>query len=134
MVTSTERTDLDKDPSRIVKKGDQIIVGGGYDYDSPLRRSEISGTVVDFIPGYQPGTLAAVVQLDAPITHEGITGDILVLELRYEGASWDREDQPGSQTVGVALYSYIPKVSDEYPQKGWVVFDSHGIFEVVGEG
>jgi len=116
-----------------MKKDDRIKIGGGYEDDSLLRRCDIKGTVLDFIPGYDAGTSAALVRLDAPITCENITGDILVLELRYQSASWDRETQPGSYTVGVDLYSYIPKISmaGEFPSNGWVGLDSHGLVEVI---
>ena len=115
-----------------MKTGDRICIGGGYDCDSPLVRGHLQGTVIDFVPGYEPGTPAAVVRLDAPISFEGVTGEILVLELRYQGASWDQETQPGSYTVGVDLYSFSPErsMAGAFPPRGWTGLDSHGIIEV----
>jgi hypothetical protein len=113
--------------SRAVKLGDRIKIAGGYDTDSLLRRvGELRGTVVSFVHGYEPRIYAAVVRLDSPIAADGITGDVLLMELRYTGASWDG-GPPGSQTVGLDLCSQIP--SDG--QRSCVTLETHAIFEVL---
>ena len=98
-----------------------------------LRRvGPLWGKVISFIPGYEPETLAAVVKLDSPLSHDGITGDIVVMELRYEGATWESGAPPGAQTVGLDLYTEIPErsMAGEHPSNGWTSLESHAVFEV----
>ena len=80
------------------------------------------GTLVAFIPG-QNAEPAAVVKLDAPITVDEVTGELLVLELRYTGATW-RE----TETVHVELCSFIPEPKAwQHREKGkWV--ESHATY------
>ena len=90
---------------------------------------KLRGTVVDFLPGYEPAVSAAVVRLDAPLSVNGVTGAILIMELRYEGASWE-SGEPGVQTVGLALCSERP--TGPAPQSGHgTSFDTHAIFETL---
>ena len=77
--------------TRPLQVGDKIKLSGGYDYDpfflkNPLASSR-SGTVIQFIKG-QNKSLAAVVKLDEKMSGEKITGDIVVLELRWVGQTW----------------------------------------------
>src|SRR5437773_10056636 len=114
-------------PSQAMKEGDRIKIRGGSDVDSPLRRiGELRGTVVSFIHGYEPHIPAAVVRLDSPIVVRGSTCDILLMELRYSGASWD-SGPPGSQTVGLEICSQIPSGG----QRNCVPLETHAIFEVL---
>lgn len=105
--------------------GDRIRVGGGYDAGSTWLPQGASrdGTLVQFIPG-QNEAPAAVVQLDLPITAEGVTGDTLVLELRYVGATWGR-----TETVHVELCDFTPEPKrwQERRQGKWV--ESHATYE-----
>ncbi len=56
-----------------------------------------------FIPG-QNEPIAAVIRLDAPITAKGVTGDVLVLELRHVGTFWET-----TGTVHVELCDFTPE-------------------------
>lgn len=64
-------------------------LSGGYDMEPAWLsgRASVEGTIVRFIPG-QNVAAAAVVKLDQPISAKGVTGNMLVLELRYAGADW----------------------------------------------
>ena len=69
--------------------GDRVMVSGGYDMNPGWLggREGFSGTIERFIPG-QNEKLAAVIRTDNPVTANGVTGDTLVMELRWVGASW----------------------------------------------
>lgn len=85
--------------------GDRLCLSGGYDYEPrwlPYGQNYL-GTIVAFIPG-QNAEPAAVVKLDTPITVDQVTGEILVLELRYTGATWQE-----TETVHVELCSFAPE-------------------------
>ena len=62
-----------------------------------------TATITRFIPG-QNDSPAMVVRLDAPIAIDQITGQVLVLELRYNGASWDK-----TNTVHIELCDFEPE-------------------------
>jgi hypothetical protein len=87
--------------------GHRLLVGGGYDLEPQCLggQANVRGVVLKRIPG-QNAEPACVVLLNEPLTAEGlvgtrrevVTGSHLVLELRYEGQSWER-----SGTVHVEL-------------------------------
>jgi hypothetical protein len=87
--------------------GDKIELSGGYDYDPLFLKNppgtKRTGTVIQFIKG-QNDTPAAVVRLNEEITGKEITGDIAVLELRYEGQTW-KDPSP----VHIELCDFLPK-------------------------
>ena len=109
--------------------GDKIKFKGGYDYDPlflkyPPKRDRI-GKIIRTIPG-QNKEDALVVKLDFPITGKKITGDILIMELRYEGQTW-ATDGP----VHLELCNFMP---EEKPWKNrkqgeWV--ESHASFDII---
>lgn len=70
-----------------VQVGDRVRLSGGYDMEPKWldEKQERTGGVVRFIPG-QNKVEAAVVELDSPMSFEGLTGKTLVLELRYTGS------------------------------------------------
>ena len=85
--------------------GTRLHLSGGYDFEPRwlTHGDHHLGTVIAFIPG-QNAQPAAVVKLGAPITVEGTTGDIVVLELRYVGATWKE-----TETVHVELCEFNPE-------------------------
>jgi len=82
-----------------------------------------AGTVVDLIPG-QNDQSAVLLKLDAPIAVDGISGDFLVLELRYVGQTWLSKG-----TVHIELCDFEPerKRWQERRQGKWV--ESHATYE-----
>ncbi len=87
--------------------GDRIEIYGGYDYD-PLflkkpRANKRNGKVIDFIEG-QNTAKAAVVRLENVIFGNNLSGDIVVLELRYLGQTWASQGP-----VHVELCDFIPE-------------------------
>lgn len=93
--------------SRPLQVGDIIELSGGYDYDPIYLKNppatKRNGTVIQFIKG-QDEEPAAVVRLDQLISGEKITGDIVVLELRHVGQTW-QEPTP----VHIELCDFIPE-------------------------
>jgi len=73
----------------LLEKGDRVFVYGGYDNKPEWLsgRAGYSGTIERFIPG-QNDTPAAVIRTDDPVTANGVTGNILVMQLRWVGATW----------------------------------------------
>jgi hypothetical protein len=103
---------------------DRLRLSGGYDYEPRWlpHDQNYMGPVVAFIPG-QNSDPAVVVKLDKPITVDGITGEVLVLELRYAGASWKE-----TETVHVELCPFFPESKSwQLREKGkWV--ESHATY------
>ena len=103
-----------------LKVGDKIELSGGYNYDPLFLKnppaSKRSGTVIQFIKG-QNESQAAVVKLDQVISGEKITGDIVVLELRYVGQTW-QEPTP----VHIELCDFMPedKTWKDRKQGEWI--------------
>jgi len=104
--------------------GDRIQLSGGYDYEPAwlCGAPHHEGVISAFIPG-QNSNLAAVIQLDRPITVGGTTGEVVVLELRFVGAEWE-----DTQTVHVELCDFIPeaKAWQHRRQGKWV--ESHATY------
>lgn len=106
--------------SRPLQVGDKITLSGGYDYDPVFLKnppaSSRTGTVIKFITG-QNQLRAAVVKLDEKITGEKITGDIVVLELRYAGQTWQKPTP-----VHIELCDFIPEDKEwkDRKQGEWV--------------
>ena len=73
-----------------MQPGTRVRLSGGYDNEPRWLDGTAGhfGTVERFIPG-QNSEPAAVVRLDAPITVDGVTGSVLVLELRFKGQRWE---------------------------------------------
>lgn len=121
--SETETSDMqlsDFKLTRPLQVGDRIELSGGYDYDpiylkNPPATKRI-GTVIQFIKG-QDEELAAVVKLDQKISGKKITGDIVVLELRHVGQTW-QEPTP----VHIELCDFMPedKTWEDRKQGEWV--------------
>ncbi len=114
---------------RKLEVGDIIKFRGGYDYDplflkNPPNRERI-GKVIKFIPG-QNKEQAAVVKLDFPITAQGTTGDIFVLELRYVGQTWET-DGP----VHIELCDFMPEDKSWQERRQGLWIESHASFEIL---
>ena len=107
-----------------LKIGDRIRLSGGYDMEPRWLAGKDShiGTVSEFIPG-QNQAPAAVVKLDHAITVDDTTADIIVLELRYEGAKWKEKE-----TVHVELCDFVPEAASwKFRKQGkWV--ESHATY------
>jgi hypothetical protein len=104
-----------------ISEGDRVRMSGGYDMEPRWLQEQTHylGRVSGFIPG-QNDTPALVVELDSPISVEGMTGRILVLELRYVGAQWG-----ATNIVHVELCDFQPELKAwKYRKQGkWV--ESH---------
>jgi len=90
----------------------RIRIYGGFNHENPWRgvRDPVYGTVDAWMPG-QNAERACLVHLDTTITAEGdvrgdwqaMTGEWVVLQLRYTGQVWER-----SGTVHVELCADRP--------------------------
>jgi hypothetical protein len=108
-----------------LQTGSRVRLSGGYDFEPEwlAGKDSVEGFVAGFVPG-QNETSAAVVKLEAPITTQGVTGEILVLELRYVGATW-----APTGIVHIELCELLPepKPWKERRQGKWV--ESHATYE-----
>jgi hypothetical protein len=114
---------------QVLLAGDRIELSGGYDFEPAWlgERSSFMGNVASFIPG-QNGVLAAVIALDEPFTVDDITGRTVVLEQRYEGATW-----ASAGVVHVELCDFVPEPKrwQDRRQGKWV--ESHAQYQrIVG--
>lgn len=69
--------------------GDRVFVFGSYD-SVPEWLSDkpgYAGTIERAIPG-QNDTSALVIRTDETVTAMGVSGNILIMQLRYVGAEW----------------------------------------------
>ena len=71
--------------------GDRVRLSGGYDMEPRWLKGqfEYTGRVARFIPG-QNESPAVVIELESPISVDGVIGNVLILELRYSGAQWEK--------------------------------------------
>ena len=105
---------------RPLQVGDKIELFGGYDYDPLYLKNppatKRTGTVIQFIKG-QDEDPAAVVRLDQKISGKQISGDIVILELRHVGQTW-QEPTP----VHIELCDFLPedKTWKDRKQGEWV--------------
>ena len=107
--------------------GDRVRLSGGYDMEPDWLQGKghYLGTVLHFIPG-QNNNLAAVIELDHTIRVDGVSGRILVLELRYVGAQWSDKN-----VVHIELCDFKPEAKPwKVRQQGkWV--ESHATCDVI---
>jgi hypothetical protein len=105
--------------------GDRLRLSGGYDWAPQWLRGQQHriAAVTRFIPG-QNDNPAIVAHLDAPVSIDEITGRVVVLELRHQGASWDR-----TNTVHIELCDFEPeeKTWKDRRQGKWI--ESHATYE-----
>jgi len=104
--------------------GDRIRLSGGYEMEPRWLAGKdcYFGTVVEFIPG-QNQTPATVVKLDEPIIFNDTTGDIVILELRYEGAKWGKKG-----TVHIELCNFVPEAASWKSRKQGKWVESHASY------
>jgi hypothetical protein len=106
---------------------DRIWMYGGYDMEPKWLGNEKGyfGRVICFIPG-QNDTPAAVVKLENPITVDNLTGDVVVLELRYVGAEWKNQ-----ATVHIELCGFMPEPKRWQERRKGMWIESHATYEKV---
>ena len=107
--------------------GDRIWLHGGYDMEPRWLGGEKGyfGHVVGFIPG-QNDTPAAVVKLEEPITVDNLTGDVVVLELRYVGSKWQNQ-----ATVHIELCGFMPEPKRWQERRKGKWIESHATYKKV---
>lgn len=73
----------------LLKQGDRVFVFGGHSMNPKWLdgKEGYAGILEQFIPG-QNEMPAAVIRMNESITAEGISGEVLVLSLRYANATW----------------------------------------------
>jgi hypothetical protein len=105
--------------------GDRLRLSGGYDRDPQWLQGQQHrmATITRFIPG-QNDAPAMVAHLDAPIAIDQITGQVVVLELRYKGASWDR-----TNTVHIELCDFEPEENTWKDRRRGKWIESHATYE-----
>lgn len=110
-----------------LKEKDRIWLCGGYDMEPKwLSGNEgYFGEVIIFIPG-QNKEPAAVIKLEEAITVDNLTGDIVILELRYVGAKWKSEG-----IVHIELCDSMPEAKpwQDREQGKWI--ESHASYKKV---
>ena len=108
-----------------LRVGDRIDLTGGYEFEPAWLggRDSITGQIASFIPG-QNELAAAVVILDEVIIVDGVCGRIVVLEQRYNGATWIDEG-----VVHVELCDFQPEPTrwQDRRQGKWV--ESHASYK-----
>lgn len=101
--------------------GDRVLVSGGYEANPGWLggRDGLPGTIERFIPG-QGRVPAAVVRTDDPVAAGGVTGSILVMELRWVDATWH-----SGAVAHIELCDFQPEARpwQERRQGAWV--ESH---------
>ena len=108
----------------VLEIGNRVRLTGGYGFEPAwLSGNEnLDGTLVCFIPG-QNHMPAAVIKIESPITFEAITGAILVLELRYAGASWEE-----TGIVHIELCDFMPEPAPWQDRRRGKWVESHATY------
>ena len=86
-------------------------------------KQHYTATITRLIPG-QNDTPAAVAHLDASISIDQITDQVLVLELRYKGASWGE-----TNTVHIELCDFEPESKPWNDRRRGKWIESHATCE-----
>jgi hypothetical protein len=77
---------------KVLKVGDRVHVGAGYDMEPEWLQggTGYTGTVEEFLTVINTGRKdeTAIIRLDAPLSLQGVTASMLQLSLRHEGARW----------------------------------------------
>ncbi len=111
--------------SEVLLVDDRIELSGGYDFKPTWlgERSSLVGKVASFIPG-QNDLPAAVIALDEPLTVDGVSGHIVVLEQRYKSSAWTLTGD-----VHVELCDFLPEPKrwQDRRQGRWV--ESHAQYK-----
>lgn len=106
---------------------DRIWLSGGYDPELKwLGQSQgYYGTVESFMPG-QDREPAVIIKLDNKITVENTIGDILIMDLRWEGAKWGEQG-----VVHLELCDFVPehKSWKDRRQGKWI--ESHASYKKI---
>jgi len=73
-----------------MKPGDKIWLFGGRERTPAWRKGTdtLVATVEDILVGGEGGEARLLARLSRPLTVNGVTGDLLLLSLRYRGAVW----------------------------------------------
>lgn len=93
--------------NKALEIGDTVKLFGGYDYDPLFLKippaDERIGVVINFIAG-QNKKEVAVIKFDEEISGREISGDILVIQLRYVDQTWN-DPNP----VHIELCDFVPE-------------------------
>jgi hypothetical protein len=114
------------DPGVPLSPGQRVWITGGYDPEPAWLAGGKGhrGTIERFIPGNAQPSL--VVRTDEGVSANDTTGDTLVLQLRYTGASWT-----SGAVVHVELCDFEPasEAWEDRRQGAWI--ESHAVVRVV---
>lgn len=106
---------------------DRIWLAGGYEPEPEWlgKTQGYYGSVESFMPG-QNSEPAVIVKLDSKITVEKITGDILIMELRWEGAKWGNQG-----VVHLELCDFVPEHKPWKNRKQGKWIESHASYKKI---
>ena len=111
--------------SGVLGIGDRVRLSGGYSFEPAWLAGKefVNGTVVTFLPG-QNDKAAALVKVTEPISYEGVTGDNLVLELRYVDAVWS-----DTGVVHIELCDFAPEAAPWQDRSKGKWAESHATYK-----
>lgn len=116
--------------SHALHVGDRVEVFGGYEANPDWSKGHgtLVGEVLKFIPG-QNKEPALVLRISPSIESQGVAGDVLILELRYAGATWATEG-----IVHLELCDFMPedKSWSDRQQGQWI--ESHAKYRLLAGG
>jgi hypothetical protein len=121
----------------VLKIGDSVVVGGGYDHEPEWLAANpdgYAGRATSFIPG-QNEQPAAVIQLEeelvlpngaGAVRETEVRGCVLILELGHVGTDWTTP----TPRVHVELCDFVPDAAPwaERRQGAWV--ESHATYRI----
>ncbi len=114
-----------------LKIGDRVKLFGGYRIPPEwlCGNEAYYGTVISFIKGPFK-KLDAAVKLDKKITYANLSGDIIVLTLRYTDATWRK-----GEIVHIHLFDSLPDEKDwsNLNEEKWQAthVESHACYRIV---
>lgn len=114
----------------LLREGDRVFVSGSY-YPEPTwlaGGAGYSGTLERFIPG-QSESPAAVVRTDTPVTGNKLTGDVLVMQLRYRRATWH-----SGAVCNIELCNFEPEPKPWHERRHGEWVESHAGIRHLAQG
>jgi hypothetical protein len=113
-----------------MERGDRLWLFGGWDRNPAWRNGadNLMATVEDILIAGDGGQARLLARLSQPLTLNGVTGELLLLSLRYRGASWS-----DAGICHIVLCSERPGSGKWWEDKSrftWV--ESHAGFQKLG--
>ena len=113
--------------SRPMRMGDRIRLSGDYGSEPAWlgTRASVDGEVITFVSRGGPRE-SAIIKLTVPVSADGVSSDIVALDLRYQGVRWGQRE-----VVHGELRNNLPSEDERGTSRGGKWVESHAQYRVL---